>query len=207
MKRVVPLSGILAVGLLIASFAVAGDTPDNDAPVNEVVSFYKAHDSDTMASGFLGALAALFFLFFATSVHKALRRAAADPGGAPVLGFGGAIVFATGAATASALTLSLGDGADYLDPIALQTLHALSYNFFFPIAIGAAAFLIGNGIATLKTAGAAGRFPAWLGWPAIVFGILVFSPIWFIGLAGLGLWTIATSILLFASAESSTPAA
>lgn len=202
MKKIVPLSGVLAVGLLIASFTVAGEPPDTDAPINEVATFYKANDGDQMASGFLGAYAALFFLFFAASLRKALRRAEGDGGGASALAFGGAILFTVGVLTGAGLSFTLGDAADVLDPTAVQALHVVNMDFFFPMAAGAAAFLIGNGIAVLKTGGG-GRLPAWMGWPAIVFGILAFSPAWFVGMAGLGLGVIATSILLATSAETS----
>jgi hypothetical protein len=201
MKKIVPLSGIAAVGLLIVSFAVAGEPPDTDAPINEVTAFYTAHDGDQMASGFLGAYAALFFLFFAASLRKALRRGEGEGGGASALGFGGGILFAVGALTGAGLSFTLGDAADVLDPTAVQALHVMNMDFFFPLAAGAAAFLIGNGIAVLKTGGA-GRIPSWLGWPGIVFGILAFSPVWFIGIPGMGLWVLATSILLFKSTDT-----
>lgn len=201
MKRVAPLSGIVAIGLVIASFAILGKLPKLDAPAGEVVSFFKLHASDAKQSGFLATYGSLFFLFFAASLRKALRRAEADGGGASALGFGGAILFAAGVLVQASAVYALGHNVNHLEPAAAQLLHIINGDFFYLIAVGAAAFGIGNGIAVIKTS-AGGRIPAWLGWPLILFGVLSTSPVWFVGLAGFALWILTTSILLSTSAKT-----
>jgi hypothetical protein len=95
-RALLPLLGIVAVGLLIACFIVIGETPDTDDPVGKLVSFYTAHDSDVQAGGVLmmGAAAALIAwavqaraLFFVTEGGAATRA---------TMGMVGSVVFAVG---------------------------------------------------------------------------------------------------------------
>ncbi len=63
---------------------------------------------------------------------------------------------------------------------------------FFTVAVGTAAFLIGTGIAFLKS----GALPKWLAWAAIVIGVVAITPAGFFGFLGLGVWTVVASIML-----------
>ena len=89
LKRLVPLSGILAVILVVIGFLVTGETPDTDAPAQEVASFYTSHDSDLSASGILLALGALFFLVFFAALRNFLRRSEPADAGASTFSFAG----------------------------------------------------------------------------------------------------------------------
>jgi hypothetical protein len=191
-KSLVPLSGVAAVALIIGAFAVSGETPDTDAPINEVVSYYTEHDSDLQWSGLLLALGALFFVFFSTNVAGLLRRAQGETGGSSALSFAGGIMFAVGALIFAGIAFTQGDAADDIDPAALQTLHVMGNDMFFPVAIGTAAFLLGTGIAVVKTA----ALPKWLGWVAIVLGIVAATPAGFFAFMGLGIWTLIVSVML-----------
>ena len=53
-------------------------------------------------------------------------------------------------------------------PQVTQTFSALQSDFFFPLAIGFSVFLLASGLAMLRT----GLFPAWMGWAAVVLGVL-----------------------------------
>jgi hypothetical protein len=196
-KKLVPLSGIAAVGLVIASFMIIGETPDIDAPVNEITSFWTKHDSDGQFGGFLIALGALFFLFFATNIAGALRRAQGETGGSSALSFGGGIIFAVGLLVFAGINFTLGDLGGDGSPDTLQALNALGEDFFFPLAMGAAAFGIGTGIAITKT----GVLPRWFGWVAVVIGVVSATPAGFFGFMLLGLWIIAASVMLSIKAE------
>jgi len=190
--RIVPLSGIVAVAAIFAAFALSGETPDTDAPVNEVVDFYNDHKDDLQLTGALLALGALFFTFFSTTLAGVLRRAQGEAGGSSALSFGGGILFAVGLAIFAGLNFTIGDAADDIDPASLQALHVLGNDMFFPLAVGTAAFLLGSGIATVKT----GALPKWLGWVAIVLGVLAATPLGFFSFMALGVWTLIVSVLL-----------
>lgn len=196
-KRLVPLSGIAAVVAIIASFAISGETPDADAPVNEVVAFYTEHDSDQLIAGTLLAYGALLFLIFSSTVAGFLRRAQGDSGGPSALAFGGGVLFTVGALIFAGLAFTLGDAGKGLDPAAVQALNALSSDLFFPVAIGLVAFLLGSGIGILRTR----ALPSWLGWVAIVAAIVGLTPVGFFALPVLGLWSLVVSALLFRRAD------
>jgi hypothetical protein len=197
-KSLVPLSGVVAVALIIASFLLGGEPPDTDAPVDEVVDFYTENDGEIQGSSGLLALGALFFLFFSTNVAGVLRRAQGETGGSSALSFAGGILFAVGATIFAGIGFTLGDAVDELDASAVQTLHVMNMNMFFPIAVGTAAFFLGSGIATVKT----GALPKWLGWIAIVLGIIAVTPVGFAAFMALGLWTVIVSVMLAMRAGS-----
>jgi hypothetical protein len=196
-SKFIPLTGVVAVVLIVVSLIVSGETPDTDDPLEEVVTFYTENDSEQMASGILLGFGSLFFLFFATALRNALRRAERDGAGASTLSFGGAIVFAVGASIFAGLTFTLGDAVDDIEPPALQTLHVLNNDMFLTVAVGLFAFLLGSGIAVVRT----GVLPAWLGWVAIVVSVLSITPIFFIAFAVMGLWVLVVSVMLTLAAD------
>jgi hypothetical protein len=197
-KRLLPLVGIIAVALVPVSFAVAGEGPDIDAPIKEVTTFYTENDSDQELGALLLGLGAFLFLVFATVLRNALRTAEGATPGASTLSFGGAILFTVGLAIFSGIGFTVGDAAKDLEPAAIQTLHALNMNMFTPLALGMIAFLLGSGVAIVKS----GALPAWLGWAAIVVAVFGFTPLWFVPFIGLGLFIITTSVMLALRAEA-----
>jgi hypothetical protein len=191
-KQLVPLSGVAAVVLMIAAFAVGGETPEADASLNEVVSYYSEHDTDLQIASALLALGAFFFLIFSTTVAGALRRAQGESGGSSALGFAGGIVFAVGVTIFAGLGFTAADVVGDVDPTVIQALNALGADMFFTVAVGTGAFLLGAGIATLKT----GALPRWLGWAAVVIGVIAITPAGFFGFIALGVWTLIASVIL-----------
>jgi len=193
-RKLMPLAGILAVVMVLGSFLVAGDPPDVDAPVGEVVEFYADSDSEQQFSALMLIWGAILFMLFATSLRSALRRAESDSGGVSALSYAGAIIFTVGLTLFAAIAFALGDAAGTagnLEP-AVQTLHVMNEDFFFPAAAGVGTFLLGTGIALVKTA----VMPKWLGWIAIGFGLLAFTPVGFVSLAVLGLLVIVLAVML-----------
>jgi hypothetical protein len=194
-----PLLGILSIAAIIAAFAVGGESPDADASAAKVVSFYTDHDSDQMFSSFLLSLGALFLVFFAGVLRNALRATEQGPGGLSAVSFGGALIMAVGFTLFAGISFTLGDVADKLDPTAAQALNALNGDLFFPLAMGTALFMLATGIAALR----GGALPKWLGWIAIVLGVLALTPLGFFALMATGIWIIIASIVL----ATRTPAA
>jgi hypothetical protein len=198
MKKLVPLSGVAAVAVIFAAFAVGGESPNADASLNEVVSFYTKNDSDQILAGVLLAYGALLFLIFSTTLAGVLRRAEGESGGASALSFAGGIIFAVGALLFAGIAFAAGDVPDKIDPAALQALNVLNSDLFFPMAVGTAAFFFGSGIGVVKT----GALPKWLGWVAIVAGVVAITPVGFAAIPLLGIWTLITSVMLAMRADS-----
>ena len=197
MKRWAPLTGAAFVALLVASFILSGSTPDPDDSAQKVVTFYKDHDTKEIVSAILGAYGTLFFVFFAGVLRGTLRRTEPGPGTLSAVTFGGGIVAAVGGLIFAALTFTLADLADKLDPSAMQALNALSGDFFFPLAVGIGAFQIASGIATVRW----GPLPRWLGWVGILIGVVAVTPAGFFGILASLAWILVTSIVLATRAE------
>ncbi|MEK6277027.1 MAG: hypothetical protein AABM29_03325 [Actinomycetota bacterium] len=196
--KLVPLSGVAAVALIVAAGVSGGETPGTDASLDEVVSYYSDHDTGLgIGSGLLG-LGAFFFLVFSTTVAGLLRRAQGESGGSSALSFAGGIVFTVGLTILAGLNFAAADVVDDVEPVVVQTLNALGSDMFFTVAVGTGAFLLGTGIATLKT----GALPKWLGWAAVVIGIIAITPLGFFGFLLLGVWTLIASVMLSMRADT-----
>jgi hypothetical protein len=191
-RQLLPLSGAASVVLIVASFIVVGETPDLDAPMSEVVSFYTDNDSSLQFGAALLALGAFFFLLFSTTVSTLLRRDPARGAVAANFSLAGGIVFAVGATIFAGLAFTAGNTVDDIGPATLQTLHVLEMDMFFTVAVGTAAFLLGTGVGALKTA----LLPRWLAWVAIVIGVIALTPAGFFGFLALGIWTLIASVML-----------
>ena len=201
--RLAPLTGIVFVVILAVSFALSGSTPGTGATGRHVIDYYGSHRGSQQASGFLGLYAVVFFLFFASTLRAYLR--ASLPGSAlPTLSFGGAVLVAIGGTVFSSLVIALSDVPSKLSPGAAQALNVLANDFFAPLIAGTCVFMIANGLATLRSR----ALPVWLGWIAILIGIVAVTPIGFFGFLGLMGWTLIVSVLLLLRGRAAaTPAA
>jgi len=197
-NKLVPLTGVVAVVAIIASFLIVGETPDTDAPVNEVVSYYTKHDSDAQFAGAILALGAVMFLIFSSTLAGVLRKAQGGTGGSSAIAYSGGIVFAAGIAIFAGLTFALGDVGQDIEPNAVQAIHVLNEDLFFPVAVGCEVFLIGAAAAVLKT----GALPKWLGWLAIVGAVVGLTPVGFFSIAVLGIFTLVSSVMLSMRADT-----
>ncbi len=191
-SRFAPLNGVLFVVLLVASFSVGGSSPGTDDSGSKVISFYREHQNAQRASALLGALAVVFFLFFAGALREHLRGSNRASGLATT-GFGGAILIAVGGGAFSGFSFALADVPDKLSPAAAQALNLLSNDFFFPFATGIAVFMIATGLAVTRWA----LLPRWLGWVALLIGVVAVTPAGFISFFALMAWVLVVAILMF----------
>jgi hypothetical protein len=194
----VPLSGIAFAALIIASFAVSGETPGVGASGQHVVSWFTDHKDSQAASALLGAYAVVFFLFFAAALRAYMVRVRPEAGALAAMSLGGGVLLAVGGAAFSAITFALSDKPDKLGPDAAQALNVLNNDFFVPLVAGACVFMIANGIATVRW----GVLPAWLGWIAILIGVVCVTPIGFFAVLASVVWVIVVSVLLFVRARA-----
>ena len=195
------LTGVVFVALLVASFSVSGNSPGSDESGAKVISFYRDHQNAQRASAILGALAVVFFLFFAGALREHLRGSDRASGLATT-GFGGAVLIAVGGASFSGFSFALADVPDKLSPAAAQALNLLSNDFFFPFVTGVAVFAIASGLAITRYA----LLPRWLGWVALLIGVVAVTPIGFFSFFALMAWVLVVSILVFVRLGRSLPA-
>ena len=207
LQRLMPLSGVVFVVLgLIAVVAVGGDSPDTDDPAAEVAAFYADHTGRQAAAAFLLAIAVPFVIFFAAGIAARTRDAAGDVPAWRYVLVGGAVLVAGTLLITSASVFGAADAADNdASAEAIQALHVLGADAWI-------AFNASFGIMLLGAAGCILRgapvVPRWLGWAALVLGILLFIPFAdFIALLVTLVWILVVSVVLFTRAGAGRPVA
>jgi hypothetical protein len=198
-QRLAPLSGIAFVVLIIAGFAfVSGNTPDLKDSATKVVDFYTTHKNRELAAVVVVSVAVLFLGIFVSCLYNRLKEA--DGAGIwPTVALVGGIAAVAGFFGIAGVHIALVDGADkHIDPSAMVAMNAIDNDNFPAFALPIGLMLLGSAGAILS----GGGFPKWLGWVALVAGIVSFTPVGFIGaLLGL-LWVIATSIIMSRAATA-----
>jgi hypothetical protein len=191
-KLIGPLTGILFVVLAIVAFAVGGNTPDVNDSARDVVSFYVDNDSEQVIAAVLLALGCVALIFFLGSLRLVLRAAAGDQGGLSTVTLLGGLGIAVGVSIFAGIGFTLGDAANDLPASATLALNALNSDLFFPVAVGAATFNLGLGLAVLRHGG----LPRLLGWLALVVGIAGLTPAGFFAFLATGIVIVWASVAL-----------
>ena len=199
MRKLLPLSGILAVLLIVLAFVLGGSTPDSDASAAKVMAFYSTDEARQIAASFALATSVPFLVFFAVALASTLwpREAGVRPVWELVLVAGGAL--AGGAILlAAAVHFALADGADHLSASALQVLNVVDGDGWIAWNAGIGVMMLGAA-GSLFTRAAGSR---WLAWTAAVLGILLFVPFAdFFALLASGLWILVASAYTSLGAE------
>jgi hypothetical protein len=199
----VPLvTGLGFAVLLIVSIIVSGGPKGADDGPAAVAQWYRDNKDAAEIGSFIGILAAGFLIFFGGYLRKVL-----EPGAGTMLGvlpLIGLTIVGIGAAIDGMLMFAAAEAVDDIPAPEIQTIQAIWDNDFLPLMLGVLVFNWSVGLAVLKS----GALPRWMGWAAIVFGVVgVAGPIGFFGALGAGLWVIVASIVLGMRANSGgTPA-
>ena len=192
-ERFAPLTGLLFLALAIASFIVGGEAPEADESLQEVIEFWEDNDSSQIASALLGVYAAFFLVWFAGSVRSAVARVEGAGSRLASLAFGGAVISAAGITVNAAVQFTAADSIGDISPEATQALSVFYSDFFFPFAVGNALFLTAAGLAAVRH----GAFDRWLGWMAIVIGVISITPLGFFGFIGSLAWVGIAAVVLY----------
>jgi hypothetical protein len=195
-----PLTGVAFVVILILGFIVGGEPPDVKNPPQEIVDHYIDNKDSVQIGVLMELIAAALLLFFAGYLRKILRAAPGEGGMLPAVALAGATVMAVGAALDGTISFVLAESADDIEPAAVQALQALWDNDWPPIALGAAVLLLASGLSIALY----GALPRWLGWIAIVLGVIGLTPIGFVSFLAGGIWIVVVSVLLAVRARRAT---
>jgi hypothetical protein len=201
--RYAPLAGLLFVALVVASIIIGGETPETDDPTVKVVAEWARDDSEQIASAIISALAAIPFLWFLGSLRSTLRAGEGGTGRLSAIAYGAGIVVVAGAAIDASLQFAVADSVGEVPPNVTQTLSVLYSDFFLIFPVGFVPLFIASALVILRTR----VLPVWLGWTALVLGILgLAGPVGFFAfLVGL-LWIAAASIIMFQQGNAAPPA-
>jgi hypothetical protein len=195
-----PLTGVAFIVVAIVGFAIGGEPPDADSPAQEIVDHYVDNEGSVMAGAVLGGIAASLLIFFAGYLRKVLSAAEGPGGVLSAVALVGAAILAVGAALDATLSFALAETADDIEPASVQTLQALWDNDFMPFAIGNQVFLLASGLSVVRH----GALPKWLGWVAIVLGVIAVTPIGFAAFIGGAIWIAIVSVMLSLRLRSAT---
>lgn len=201
-----PVSGVVFVGLIVATFFLpTASPPDTNDSAQTVVSWFTDHRTALLTSGYLSGLAIVAFAVFLGSLIHSMRAAGEDLFSWVTLG-GGVLLGAYAIFSTATQTLLAFNLAKELDAATVKGLWELGFAGFgltFPLAILAVA----TSLAALRT-----RFlPQWYGMLGILASLWFvvggatyartgfFSPdgaYGFIGLIAFLAWVLLTSILV-----------
>ena len=197
-----PLTGVAFIVVAIVSFLVAGDPPEvKKDNIQDIVNHYVDNKDAVMIGAGIETASAALLVFFFGYVRKVLRAAEGENGMLSLVAFGGAVIAATGIAIDAMIAFALADAIKDLNPAAVQALEAIWDNDFFPIALGTTVILWAAGLSILRH----GALPKWLGWVAVVLGVLSVTPIGFVSFLGLAIWILIVSVMLTLRERAQAP--
>ncbi|MCW2620819.1 MAG: rane protein [Frankiales bacterium] len=188
-----PLTGVGFVIVAIIGFAISGQPPsaDNHSP-QEIVNHYVDNKDSIQAGALVLMIALLLLLYFGSYLHKVLRRGAGETGMLSRAAFAGIVIFAVGAAVDMTLLFAMSEAAGKVDPVAVQALQAFWDNDFMPLALGIDLFILSCGLSIVLHR----SMPVWMGWAALVIGVVGLTPLGFLAFLGAGVWIVVASVLL-----------
>ncbi len=201
--RLAPLSGIAFVVLLIVGLVVvSGNTPSIDDSASKIASYYGDHQAKETLAVIVVAISAVALAIFAVTLRNFLRDGGADGTVWATLALFGGVVAVAGLFFAGAVHLALVNGGDkHISPAAMVAVNALDSEALLAFLVPLGIMLIGAAGATLSGGGA---LPKWMGWVALVIGIVFFTPAFFVSVLLMFIWIIVASILMYRRAG--TPA-
>jgi hypothetical protein len=180
------------VAIVVVAFAIGGSTPEENDSAAKVQAFYSQHHDAQSALAFVLAVAIPFLLFFASSLRYDLRRAGGT-GQLASAAFAGGVLAAAGFGIVAAVHLAVANAGESLTTLGtIQTLNVLDNNDFIPVAAGVAVLVFAAGASVIRHGG----LPKWLGWLAMVIGIVGFTPAGFFAFLASGVWILIASVLL-----------
>jgi hypothetical protein len=201
---IAPLTGVAFIIVAIISIVImGGEPPGADDPAREIVDHYVDNKDSIEISAFVGLLATGLLVFFAAYLRKVLSATEGAGGFLSALVLTGAAILALGLTIDGMISVAIAESAEDIEPSSVQTLQALWDNDWLPIALGMMVFFLSSGLAIVLHGG----LPKWLGWIAILFGVLGFTPIFFVGFLGGSLWILVVSIMLAMQARPLAPTA
>ena len=198
-RRWLALCGVAAALLVpLGVFVVGGSTPDDKASGDEVVSFYRDHLAANRVAALMVVIGAALLVLFGVRLRELLDGDGPGANSFSLAAFGGAVLTSAGLLHAAAGHFALVDASDHQFAASAQTLNVLDTRSFFGIVGGFAVLFLAAGIATVRHP----VLPRWLGWAAIVIGVLsVAGPIGGLGFV-LGLvWLLVVGIITFLRAD------
>jgi hypothetical protein len=193
-QRLAPLSGIAFVAALIVGFFVLSNGgPQVTDSAQTITSYYADHHQKAEVTVGVIAVGLVFLAIFIAFLYGHLKAAETSGNLWSTLMLIGGIAGIATFFVAGGVHVAIADGGTHgfgLD--AMVALNALDNDVLISFVFALGLMLLGVAGATITT----GALPKWLGWAALVVGILCFTPVWWAGAALALIWIIIVSITL-----------
>jgi hypothetical protein len=187
---------VVFVALLAVTIFAFPSTPDVNASTAKITAFYASHRGALQAQAYTLAYAAVFLVWFYVLFAARLRRMGASAlATAAVVG---AAIMAVAMGIGAALNIAMTHRTAPLSASSAQAMNLLNNDLpFIALFTGLLITMFAAGVAILRTE----ALPKYMGWIAIVIGVLVATGTWlaWIGLMASGLWTVAASVMVYAT--------
>jgi hypothetical protein len=198
--RYSPLAGIKAVvlwviGIIILSGPGHLGNDSSEAPL-VLLAKYKAHHAAIQWGAWFVMLGALAFLWFVGSLRSWFFTAERETGRLSTLVGMGGVATAVGILLAHVPSFAAATTSDNLTAPSAKALILMDDVFFYGAEFASAVFFLAAALSIFRFR----ALPAWLGWLAVVLGVLaVIPPVgWAVLALGLPIWTLVASWLVFA---------
>ena len=204
-ERVAPLMGVGFVVLFIAGIILGWNTPNSGDSPAKVLSFYQDHHSKIQVSSFLTGVSLFFGLFWFGYVRSYLRDRGQERLG--TVGFGGGILFAVGGGLGAGTDFALSDKPFRMTAATAQSLNLLENDLFIFIILGGmSTMLFAYGVGFMRSRA---LLPRWAAGLTMAFGIISLTPIGWVSLFYIAIWSLVLSIAMYRaqSRETGAPAA
>jgi hypothetical protein len=198
-NRFAPLAGVAyTVLVLLGGLVLEGNGPDTSTSGRDVIAFYTTHQTAERAGAIVVAFAFVALLIFASALRDRYRSwRAAD--GVASLSLASAVILVVGQTIRAGLIFTLTSSPDSLGQQSAGTLNRLTNDLVLTSAVGFLSFGVLSGMLILGTRTA----PAWLGWFAIVTGLLfLFPAAEFVGFLASLVWICCLGTYYYRRAES-----
>jgi len=191
-NRWAPLTGVLFTVLVIVGGPVlASVAPDSSASGETVITVYTVHQTQLRVAAVVLTLSFISLVFFTGTLREHLK---ADPSveGISSVMLGGAVLLAVGQTVGAGASFALSDAPQHLESASAQTLNLVANDVVMTSAAGFFILGLASAIAILRSH----ILPNWLGWVALVFGVLAITPAEAITFFVIIVWVPVVAILL-----------
>jgi hypothetical protein len=193
---------LFTVLFVVVGLALQGNTPGEKASVQKVMDYYNSHHDRTLVSVFLAPAASALLILFVSYIRSLARERGDAAGAGPTVLVSGAILWVSGLLLGSTVDLMLVSSSDHGQGQIAQTANVLSNDAWIPFIGGIAITMIGAGLTVVTTR----ILPRWLGWIAVVVGVVSLAgPGGFVGFFVAPLWILVAGIMLGLRSNASAP--
>jgi hypothetical protein len=201
-RRLTPLMGIVSVVLFVISVFIieSGDTPDAEASGAEVAAYYDGALGTLAVALIVWGVGTVALVWFLDGLRVLISRVSDQLGRlAFYFGFGFALFMVASFLPDLGASLASDNLERELEGASAEAIASLGDGFF----IGAEAMVFGFFLFVGLAATRLRALPAWLGWLALLLGLIALIPPigWAVVAFGFPLWTLITSVVLLTQKE------